>query len=302
VATSAVVGEVKHVANKVLIGVGIGCGAIVLVGVIAVVAGGIWVKGKVEEASQEIGKSAEKMQSLEQRSAELNQRYTFAAPPKGQPLELSEDRLKDYLAVRAALKPVLEDFEVKAKNFAPPKGEQASIGKSLQALGMMTDLKANLNSKWVDELDNQKMSPREFHAITAAVYTAEWGKAKGEAPQRQRTRLEQLKLGLTKVANDSSLTGEQREDARQQLANVDKQLAALPSANTPPPESQKIFEANAVLSEKYKKKIEEASSVGLDVLLVGSGNDLGTALEDALGKDAANDIHADDKENAEQEE
>jgi hypothetical protein len=282
------------VANKVLIGVGIGCGAIVLIGVIAVVAGGIWVKGKVEESG--VGKSAEKMQSLEQRMGELNKRYTFAAPPKGQPLALSEDRLQDYLKVRAALKPVLDDFEVKSKNFAPPEGEEPSVGKLLQASGLILGLKADLNSKWMDELEQQKMSPREFHAITAAVYAAEWGKAKGEAPQRQRAMYEQLKSGLTKQATDSSLTEAQRESARQQLAVIDKQLAALPAANTPSPESQKIYEANAALSGKYKKKIEEASSAGLDVLLVGAGSELGTALQDALGEDAEEPGTAEDED------
>jgi hypothetical protein len=226
------------------------------------------------------------MQSLEQRATEINKRYAFAAPPKGQPLALAEDRLQDYLKVRAGLKPVLDEFEEKSKNFAPPEGEEPSVGKLLQASGMILGLKADLNSKWMDGLEQHKMSPREFHAITAAVYAAEWGKAKGEAPQRQREMYEQLKSGLTKQATDASLTEAQRESARQQIAVIDKQLAALPAANTPPPESQKIYEANAAISEKYKQKIEEASSAGLDVLLVGAGSDLGTALQDALGKDA----------------
>ncbi|WP_224248314.1 hypothetical protein [Hyalangium gracile] len=272
--------------NKVLVGVGIGCGAIVVIGVVAVVAGGIWAKGKLEDVAQEMNQGGEKMQSLEQRVAEMNQRYSFAAPPKGQPLRLTEERLQEYLAVRASLKPVLDDFQVKAKNFAPPKGEQPNLGKSIQALGMMTNLRADLSAKWLDALDERKMSPREFHAITAAVYTSEWSKAKGELPKHQRTMLEQLRSGYQKQAEDSSLTEDKREWARQQIADVDRKLSALPAANTPPPESQKVYEANAALAQKYKKKIEEASSAGLDVLLVGNGSELGTALQDALGGDA----------------
>jgi hypothetical protein len=202
--------------NKVLIGVGI-FAAVVFIAAIGLVAGGVWFKGKSQDGTH----GTEKVQSLEQRAADLNLRYPFTEPIKGQPLQLAESRLQDYLKIRLALKPVLDDFQVKARQFEPPKGEQPNLGKSFQALGMMTELRGELSAQWLDELERRKMSPHEFQVITFAIYT---------------------------------------------------------------PQGSKV---NATLVEKYKKRIDEASSTGLDALLVGNGNELGAALQDTLGGDGS---------------
>lgn len=227
--------------SKVLIGVGAGCGAVIFVGVIVLVAGGMWAKGKIDETAQ----SGDKMQGLEQRVTSLSQRYAFSEPPKGQPLALSEGRLQDYLRIRMALKPVLDDFEVKARQFAPQKGEQVGLTKSLQAIGMMNELRADLSAKWMEELERQKMSPREFHAITATVYTSAWSKTKGDA-------------------------------------GTGKKLAA----GTAPSGYPRTFAANAALVEKYKKRIADATSAGLDMFLVGNSDEMGTAFQDVLDRAA----------------
>jgi hypothetical protein len=202
--------------KKVLIGVGLGCGGVIFVGVIALMAGGMWFKGK----AQGLAHDAEQVQSLEQRVVELNQRYAFTEPPKGQPLQLSERRLQDYLQIRLVLKPLVDGFQARARQFEPPKGEpskQPDLSRSLQALGMMTEMRSELSSKWLDELERQGMSPREFRAITVAVYT--------------------------------------------------------------PPASN----VNATLLDRYAKKIGDASSTGLDSLLVGNATELGATLQDAFG-------------------
>jgi hypothetical protein len=265
--------------SKVLIGVGVGCGAVVFIGVIALVAGGMWAKEKIDDVTQ----SGDTMQGLEQRVTALDQRYAFSEPPKGQQLELTEGRLQDYLRIRMALKPVLEAFEVKARQFAPQKGEQVGLTKSLQAVGMMNELRADLSEKWLAELERQKMSPREFHAVTATVYTSAWSKAKGELSPHERTRYEQLKSELQKQANDPNLPETAREPVQQQLAQTEKKLAALPSAGTAPSGDLKIFATNAALVEKYKKRIEGATSAGLDLFLVGNTQEMGTALQEVLG-------------------
>ncbi|MBN1205874.1 MAG: hypothetical protein JXB05_13235 [Myxococcaceae bacterium] len=277
--------------KKVLIGVGIGCGVLILVGVIALVAGGIWMKGKVEGMAE----GGEKMQKQEQHITSLNQKYAFEEPPKGKPLPLAEDRLEDYFAIRKSLTQVFASYEQRMKEFESSTGKQADLSKGFEALGTVMGMMAEVREKWLEQLDAQKMSPREFHAITAALYSSNWGKAKGQMRQNQRAALEQVKLGLEKQANDESLPAAQRERVRKHLAMIEKQLAAIPPATTEPSEAEKIHTANAALYEKYKAQIEEGMNPGLDAFLVGDNNGLGKAFEDAMGEDALPELPAEEE-------
>jgi hypothetical protein len=271
-------GEVKHV-KKVLIGVGIGCGVLVLFGVIAVVAGGFWVKSKAQELAQ----GGEKAQGMEKRVVAANQRYAFTPPQQGQPIQLTESRLQDYLKVREAMLPVFKDFDAKAQKL---NGKEDGLNKSLQAFGLLSDLRADLTAKWLEELERQKMSPREFHAITAAVYTSGLGKMKAELPKQTRTMYEQLKQQLQKQAGDESLPEEARTAAREQLGAIDQQLAELPKEEAMPPELQKRYSENFALVDKYKDQIAPATPAGHEIFLLGTDNEMSKAFQKALGEDA----------------
>ncbi len=265
--------------KKVLIGVGVGCGVLVLVGIVAVVSGGLWVKGKVNGMAQD----GERLQKQEQQVASLNQKYAFQEPPKGQPLPLSEARLEDYFVVRKALAEVVTAHQQKMKQL---EGTQANPTQALGALNTLMGMMGEVRGRWLELLEQQKMSPREFHAITAALYSSGLSKARGKLRQNQRAALEQVKQKLEAEAKDESLPAAKRENLRRHLAMIEKQLSMLPAAPAVSSETDKIHEANAALYAKYKAQIEAGVNPALDSLLLGDSAAMGTAFQDAMGQDS----------------
>ena len=248
--------------NKVLVGVGIGCGALILIGVVAAVGAGMWVKGKAEEIGAVAG--VEQQEELER----LNKKYSFAKPPKGQPVELTESRVRDYLAVREALAPVMTKFEEKGQKFEAKNrgGEQPSMGDAMEAMSMLGGMMTELRVAWMKALEEKKMSPNEFGAITAAIYGAPLAHGLEQMKQSQRPVLEQLRDQAQKTADDESVPEEMREMAREQVAQMEEQLAALPPEGAAPSEKQKIFAKNAELLDRMKIDMEKTNP-GVDILL-----------------------------------
>lgn len=281
--------------KKVLIGVGIGCGLLLLIVVGVVAAGGMWAKSKLDGVAE----STEKLDKHQERVKQLDEKYAFAKPPKGEPVKLSEARVKEYMAIRAALGPVMEKYgeEGKALEQKTQHGKQAGFTDAMKAGGLLMDMMADVQGAWLDQLDQKKMSPQEFHAITAALLTADMGKAAGEMTKGQRQMLTQMKAVYEQQANAPNMTEEARADAKSQLADLDKQLAALPKDDGPT-EAQKIHAANAELFAKYKAELEKTGNMGIDMFLLGSeGSSFAEAMESATptyGNDQAGDESADE--------
>ncbi len=265
--------------KKVLIGLGIGCGSLMLLGIIAVVAGGFWVKSKTEEYVGDLGALGEKAEQSQQRVTALNQKYAFAAPPKGVPVTVEEKRLQEYLGVRTALQPVWKTYEAKAKELGDSTGEKPGFGDAMKAVGQLSSFIMELQSTWLDQLENKKMSPKEYHAITAALYTSNWGAAMGDFKKQQRPMFEQTKATLEERLANTTDEG-LKSALEEQLASVEEQLAQLPDADAEPSAADKVHKGNLVLYEKYKTQIEEQAQQGLDLILVGDhGSSLGDAFE-----------------------
>lgn len=275
--------------NKVLIGVGIGCGLLVLVVIGVLAAGGMWVKGKAEEAGltvEGMEAAGEKMEAHEAKAKALNEKYTFKAPPKGQPLRVEEDRLQDYLAVRASMKPVIDKLEAQGKKLDHLKDDkqQAGFGDMMAAGGMMMELMSGVQEAWLEGLEEQEMSPTEFHTITAALITSEMGKGMGQALQNQRPALEKLKASLEQQANNPNMPQEVRDGAREQIPEIEKQIQRLPAPGSAPPEADAIHAANAELYQKHKDAFEKSGGLGMDVFLYGYAEQgsLGEAMQNAM--------------------
>ncbi|MFY0524385.1 hypothetical protein ACN28I_14840 [Archangium gephyra] len=266
--------------KKVLIGVGIGCGSLVLVGIIAVVAGGFWMKGKAEEYSGDIQAAGKTAEETRQRADALNQKYPFSAPAKGVPVTIEEKRLQEYLAVRTTLQPVFKAYEQKAKELQSSAGENPGLGDAFKAMSQLTSFISELQSTWIDQLEGKKMSPREYHAITAALYTSNWGAVAGDMRRQQRPMFEQAKKTLEQQLA-ATQDAEMKAALEEQLASINEQLAQLPAEDAVPGEAEKVHKANQVLYTKYKAQIEEQAQHGLDFILLGQENDssLGEALE-----------------------
>src|SRR5688572_3292089 len=153
--------------KKVLVGVGIGCGSLMLLGLIALGVGAWWVKGKVDG----IVETGQKMQAAGQELAELDRSFPYTPPPEGEVLALNEARLIDYLAVRETALPVYAEFEKKAEAFKAKHGdnEEADVGAAMQATSMMTELLIQVHGAYAAGLKKHSMSPREFRTITQTL-------------------------------------------------------------------------------------------------------------------------------------
>lgn len=265
--------------KKVLVGVGIGCGTLVLLGVVGAVVTGVWVKGKVEETTGNLQTASERAELAQKRATTLNEKYAFALPAKGIPVSLAEGRLQQYLAVRTALQPIYKVYAQRSEELKRSAGDKPGVGDALRAMDQLTGFLTDLRVTWLDQLDGKKMSPREYHAITAALYTSTWGAAMSDVRAQQRPMLEQMKAALEQQLS-SARDAQTKKLLEEQLASMERQLAELPPAGTGPTEAERVHKANQVLYAKYKQQIEEQAQQGLDILLLGDGE--GSSLGDAF--------------------
>ena len=108
-------------AKKVLIGVGVGCGVLMLVAVIAAVAGGLWLK-----KASDVTAGFEQVSDQQEVLAELEREFPFDAPGEDELLTLDEQRLAAYFAIREEALPVFQAFEQKGKDFEAKHGKNDS--------------------------------------------------------------------------------------------------------------------------------------------------------------------------------
>lgn len=263
--------------KKVLIGAGIGCGALIIIGIVVVGAGAFWARGKMKEAGVDLEELAQTGQLTEQqqrRAEELNQKFTFTKPPKGEPVKLTESRLQDYLAVRAGLSPAIKKLEAEGKRLDQlQQGNAMGVADAWKGMKDYMAFIPAIQGAWLDQLEQKKMSPAEFHAITATLLSSEWGKSATEMREGQRQMLTQLKAALEEQIANPDLPKEARDEAKKQLPELDKQIAALPPEGQAAPDAEKIHQANAAMFEKYKDQFEKDGNLGIDVLLFGYSGD-----------------------------
>lgn len=272
--------------KKVLIGLGIGCGSLLVIGAVAAVGFTYWAKGRMEEGGlsmEKLEETGRRTQAVQKRVGSLNQKYPFQAPPKGHPVRVEEDRLKEYLAVRAALVPAYQEFEQKMKALQPKEGEQPDLSAGFKMFGVIGELSTTLQEKWVAELDQRRMSPREYGAITAALYTSGLGQVAMQANEVQRAALLESKQQLDRRAADRRLTKAQRDEIRNQAKEIEAQIAALDTPSAGQVEIRKLHEHNAQLAEKYKADLDGYANPALDGMLMASSDEhVGEALNEIL--------------------
>jgi hypothetical protein len=262
--------------KKVLLGVGIGCGSLVLLGIIALGAGAWWVKGKVGGLVE----SGQKMQALGQDLAALDRSYPFTPPPQGEVLAINEARLLDYLAVRETALPVYAEFEKKAEVFKTehPDDGKADLGAAMQATTMMTELLTQVHGAYVEGLKKHSMSPREFRTITETLYSSVITGVTDQAQKLGEQAREQALADVREQLEDESLTEEHRAalEAQEQelLAGAEEAEAAAEEAPALSEASKAAATANMALMEKYKDRINNAGSLAMDSIILGSETDL----------------------------
>ncbi|MCP3136294.1 hypothetical protein [Pyxidicoccus xibeiensis] len=269
--------------KKVLIGVGIGCGVLILVGMGALFAGGLWVKNKFGGSIE----AAQKLQTQEQELTELNRSHPFQPPADGEVLALDPKRLETYFAVRESALPVFKTFEQKSDEFEKQHGgedgqQNPSLGAAMEAANLMMGLVTEVRTAYISALKQHGMSPAEFQSITGTVYAsvmAEGMDQMREAAAQGRVALEKQLEEMDKRLEDESLSDAERtqlEEAQGQLqAAIDSMAQGTEDAPGGLSEaSKKTAAANMALLKKYEDRVQVMANAAFDgFVLGGAGSD-----------------------------
>lgn len=264
-------------AKKVLIGVGIGCGVLVLLGVIGV--GAVFYMGK--KALGGAIEASQQMAAQEQDLQELNSSFPFTPPPEGEVLALQEARLNDYFSIREAALPIYQEMEKQSErlNEKAERGEKPSLSEGLQAGNLLVEFMAKTRTTYIEGLKKHRMSPREFHAITNAIYTSTLADSMGQlqkAMAGQRDSVEEALADIRSQLDDADLSEEERTALQEQETGLQMQLDALdemggadgmPSIGE---KTQGVASANVALLKKFEDRIKSAYNPAFDSLIVSS--------------------------------
>lgn len=258
-------------ANKVLVGVGIGCGVLVLLGVVVGGVGFFWAKKTLGGAME----AGQQMAAQDNDLKELEKSFPFTAPPEGEVLALQEARLNDYFSIREAALPVFKELEQKAEGV--DTGEQANIADGLKAGALLAEFMSKTRGVYIENLKKHRMSPREFHAITTAIYSSALADSMGQmnkALAESREQSEKMLADLREQLADSSLSEEERANLEQQESAVQEQIAAMAEMEggegmpRMDEKAQGVAAANVALLKKFDERIKTAYNPAFDALVL----------------------------------
>jgi hypothetical protein len=176
------------------------------------------------------------MDAQSQAMAELNRTYRFELPAAEEHLALEEERLLAYLAVREATRPAAQALETRSQRFKAEHGgdKEASLSAAFKAGGELADLVMSVRSSFIEALRAQRMSPREFHALTVTLQASAY---------RKELRMAGIPMELQ---HEEGTPAEDAGWARREA----------------------IAAANDALLEKYGESIERAGAHDLEFLVV----------------------------------
>lgn len=272
--------------KKVLIGVGIGCGVLILVGAGLVVAGGIWAKNTFGGTVA----AAQRIQAQQQELVKLDTLHPFQAPAPGEVLALDAKRLEAWLTVREEVLPVFKAQNEKLEAFEKAhggNGQQPSLSMAVDAANLVTGMTVEVRAAYIASLTKQAMSPTEFQAITTSLYAslATEGEEQAQgATGQDRERMEQQLAELDKKLGDESLTDAERaqlEEASDQLETTLESMEEAAKARAAVSDAaKKVAAANVALVKQYTQRVELTANEELDGFLMGgAGIPEGTATD-----------------------
>ncbi|WP_163997729.1 hypothetical protein [Pyxidicoccus caerfyrddinensis] len=264
--------------KKVLIGVGVGCGLIILVGVGLLVAGGLWAKNTFGGSIE----AGQKLAAQEEELAKLNQSIAFQAPPEGEVLALDAKRLETYFAVREGALPVFKAMEQKADAFEKEHGgddkKNANFGAAVDAANMMMTMTVDVRAAYLEGLKKHGMSPAEFQTITTTVYTSLMADGMEQAQgalKQSREAMEKQLAALDKKLEGDSLSDEERTQTEEAQTHLRTAIEAMEKGEANPglgnltAEGRKVAAANVALLKTYDKQVQAMASSAFDSFLLG---------------------------------
>ncbi len=270
--------------KKLLLGLGIGCGVLLLVGIVCTVIFGFWVKRKAGAKFASMQKAGVEMKAQEEALKQLDSEFPFTPPPAGEMMKLDEARLRDYLAIRKEALPIYREYEEKSKSLSARTrdGKNVGLGDVMEGMGMVSDFMMKLRATYISGLRARRMSPLEFHSTTATVYSTYVHKGMqvaSQATDEAREKLQKEMGDLTDKLNEPNLTEDARDSVQQAINNLQSALDSLPPASTGGG-ANATTDANAALLEKHKADIELAANPAFDIFI--ANDDLSKAFEGAF--------------------
>ncbi|MCE9669066.1 hypothetical protein LY474_14735 [Myxococcus stipitatus] len=272
--------------KKVLIGLGIGCG-VILLGVVGMgVAGTIWAKNKFGGSIEAMQKGLEQNQAQEKELVALNRSYPFKAPAEGEVLALDEERLKTYLAVRETSLPVFKAYEEKSRAFQEKyktnePGAQTDLSAAMEGAGLLASIQADVRTAYIAGLKEHKMSPAEFQAITGAVYASmvtgssealkQMGAQSRKLMEKQLAELDKRLAGTNLSDEDRAETQAARDELKESIDALDAELGGAQGEVSE--QSKKNSAANLALLKKYEERVKTMANVAFDGFVAGGADD-----------------------------
>jgi hypothetical protein len=242
-------------ATKVVL---IGCGAVLIVGIIVIAAGGFFARNKFKEFTQGSG-------DYEKKKQQLSKDHPFTAPANG---VITENQLQRFLAARKQIYAVYQRYEGEFKWLEKEKPDLSVVTKGW---GFWKDVRA----EHAKALVAQKMSPEEYQYIVNAVYKT-WAAAGTKEALKDQSfsdtaekNLRELIEGIDKQLKDPSTPDstkkavqKTRDELQSQLENVSENSALKKMDST----LESVPAENLALFKKYEKEIKQYSMAGLELV------------------------------------
>jgi predicted Fe-Mo cluster-binding NifX family protein len=242
-------------ATKVVL---IGCGVIVIAGIIVIAAGGFFVRSKIQEFTKGGGDYAEKTE-------QLSKEYPFQPPASG---IITDQQIRRFIEVRKQVHTVYQRYESEFKKL---ENKDQNLSVLTKGWSFLKDIR----KQHAEALATQKMSPEEYQYIVNAVYKT-WMAAGTRDVLKDRSfsdvAKKELKDSISKIDHQLAdpdtpeaarkALQKTRAEFQSQLQNLDQNSVVKKMDSTLdsiPPENLKLF-------QKYEKELKEYSMGGLDLV------------------------------------
>ncbi len=221
--------------------IGIGCLVVILaacvISAIALIFAGKQIRSWVNGLTGGAGDMAANVKAIQK----LDEQYPFTEPADGQ---VTEDRLKAYIAVCAKVKPVMEPYAGWIKSHQQNRDQKGNWGDVKKAMTMTAQLTAAMKVG----LEENKMGPKEFHwienAMRQALLEAGYATGGGGDDAQQKMIRDSIKDYQEKLANPS-LTPEEKAGLQEQLDKLKAQEAEAAGGSGEVSQNRKLFEKYA---------------------------------------------------------
>ncbi len=245
--------------KKIFAILGIGCGAILVIGLIGMFLAYRGCKSVLGAAKE----AAEQQKQLDK----LDGEFPFTPPAPGALFALEETRLADYLAIRKSVVGAFKAREGEFKALAARSkaaGDKPSFRDTRDAINLTMTLLTESRKDWIAGLREKRMSPKEFATHTGAIYSTLVSKGLQQSQRAGDELARQIAEAKVKLA-DPSTKPEEKAALEAQIQALESSRAMI--GNLPPGADPAVVAANSALIEKHKAEIEALVNPVLDALL-----------------------------------